>query len=128
MELDAPDHGSVPTDETLLGVLLRNLVDNALRYSPPGSQVRVSLALPPSGRWSLCVEDSGPGMAEADLQRLGERFFRVPGHEAPGSGLGWSIVRRIAQVLGLAVQAGRSRALGGLSVTVGPATLPGLGS
>lgn len=62
--------------------------------------------------------DSGPGLAEADRARLGERFFRVLGSSASGSGLGWSIVRRIADTQGAAVQVGRSATLGGLGVTV----------
>lgn len=125
VELEAPGHGVVHTDETLLGVLLRNLVDNALRYAPAGAQVLVSLQVPATGAWRLSVEDSGPGMSDAELAHLGERFFRVPGNDAPGSGLGWSIVRRIAQVLALEVRAGRAPSLGGLAVTLGPAgTVP----
>jgi two-component system sensor histidine kinase QseC len=64
------------------------------------------------------VEDSGPGVSEADLARLGDRFFRVPGNGAQGSGLGWSIVRRVAQRYHLQVSLGRSPELGGLRVEV----------
>ena len=46
------------------------------------------------GQVVLVIEDSGPGLEPADLDRLGQRFFRVLGQQAPGSGLGWSIVRR----------------------------------
>ena len=75
----------------------------------------------------LVVSDSGPGLAPADLARLGERFFRVLGSGESGSGLGWSIVRRIAAVHGLKIELDRSEALGGLSVTVSaaPAAQPG---
>ena len=59
---------------------------------------------------------------DADQARLGERFFRVLGSEQPGSGLGWSIVRRIAQLHGLLIDVARSPALGGLQVTL---TWPG---
>ncbi len=128
LELDADAPGPVAGDETLIGVLVRNLIDNALRYSPDGAKVCVSVALE-SGQTQLRVEDSGPGMTESEMARLGERFFRVLGNEQPGSGLGWSIVRRIAAVFGAKVQIGRSQQLGGLSVTVrwpvaasGPAT------
>ncbi|MEK8050884.1 ATP-binding protein [Ideonella sp. DXS22W] len=118
--LDAPASACpVPGDATLLAVLLRNLVDNALRYSPPGAAVQVSvLSAAPGQGVQLRVDDSGPGLSEADLARLGERFFRVLGHGQDGSGLGWSIVRRIADVHGAAVTAGRSAALGGLAVSV----------
>lgn len=105
----------VQGDATLLGVLLRNLVDNAIRYSPPEATVQVSVVQEP-GVVRLSVEDSGPGMANAELARLGERFFRVAGSGASGSGLGWSIVRRIADVHRVAVEARRSTRLGGLEV------------
>jgi two-component system sensor histidine kinase QseC len=71
-----------------------------------------------AGRVVLSVEDSGPGLAEADRNRLGERFFRVPGSSESGSGLGWSIVRRIAAVHRLDLQVETSAELGGLAVRV----------
>lgn len=121
LTLEASEPCPVNGNETLLAVLLRNLADNALRYSPPGAQVQVRLAAL-NGRVRLTVADSGPGLAEADLERLGERFFRVldAGHSASqsGSGLGWSIVRRIAAAHGTPVHVARSAALGGLEVVV----------
>jgi two-component system sensor histidine kinase QseC len=66
----------------------------------------------------LQVQDSGPGMSDEAIGHLGERFFRVLGNEQPGSGLGWSIVRRLLQVFGAQVQIGRSETWGGLSVRV----------
>ena len=116
VEAEAPV--PVTGNETLLAVLLRNLVDNALRYSPDGATVRVTLGAAPGAGARLRVEDSGPGLSEADRARLGERFFRVLGTAQPGSGLGWSIVRRIAAAHGAAVQVAPSAALGGLAVTV----------
>jgi two-component system sensor histidine kinase QseC len=107
-----------PVPAGLMGTVVRNLVDNALRYSPPGTEVRLSVEPLPDGRLSLAVEDSGPGLSEADLQRLGERFFRVVGSGKPGSGLGWSIVRRVAGLYGLQVTADRSPSLGGLRVHI----------
>lgn len=113
LEADAP----VPLDGNapLLAALLRNLIDNALRYSPDGATVRVTLQPAPP---RLCVEDSGPGLAEADRARLGERFFRAAGLQAGGSGLGWSIVQRIVSAHGAQVTARRSAQLGGLAVEV----------
>lgn len=108
---------SVAAPALLLSVLIRNLIDNALRYSPDGALVRVAVASE-AGQAVLRVEDSGPGLSEPELARLGERFFRLPGQEQPGSGLGWSIVKRIAAVLGAQVQVSRSRVLGGLAVEV----------
>jgi two-component system sensor histidine kinase QseC len=117
LELDAGAPCQVTGPAPLFSVLVRNLIDNALRYSPDGAQVRVTVAYE-VGHAVLRVEDSGPGMPEPEMARLGERFFRLPGHEQPGSGLGWSIVKRIAAVSGAQVQVGRSGALGGLAVAV----------
>ncbi len=117
LALEAPCACAVAGDEALTGVLVRNLIDNALRYSPGNAQVKVSVAAQ-SGHAVLSVQDSGPGMSEAELAHLGERFYRVLGSDQPGSGLGWSIVKRIAAVFGAQVQVGRSEGLGGLAVTV----------
>jgi two-component system sensor histidine kinase QseC len=108
---------TVRGDATLLGVLLRNLVDNALRYSPAGARIDVSVQ-PVQGQALLRVEDSGPGLPPEQAQRLGRRFERGLGHEESGSGLGWSIVQRIGEAHGLRVDVGRSQRLGGLAVTV----------
>jgi two-component system sensor histidine kinase QseC len=108
---------AVAANETLLGVLVRNLLDNALRYSPPGAQVEAVVQGSAAGV-TLQVQDSGPGMGEEAIGHLGERFFRVLGSEQTGSGLGWSIVRRLLDVFGARAQIGRSPQLGGLSVTV----------
>jgi len=117
IEVDAEPPCSIDADATLLSMLVRNLVDNAIRYSPAGARVSVALRGTDSGVL-LTVDDSGPGMSPADIEHLGERFFRVIGSGQPGSGLGWSIVRRIATVLGAQVRAGRSVDLGGLSIEV----------
>ena len=105
-------------DEALLEVLLRNLVDNALRHSGRGTRITVSMHAGPDGTHRLQVEDSGPGMAAPALERLGERFFRPAGSQAGGSGLGWSIAERIAAVHGLRLTAQRSRALGGFAAVL----------
>lgn len=75
----------------LLEVMLRNILDNAVRYCTPGCQVKITLE-----DKMLTVIDNGPGVSEEYLASLGERFFRPPGHVKTGSGLGLSIVRRIA--------------------------------
>jgi two-component system, OmpR family, sensor histidine kinase QseC len=117
LELDADTPCAVRGAGALVGVLLRNLLDNAIRYSPAGATVRASVQLK-DGAATLEVHDSGPGLDETQRARLGERFFRVLGSEQSGSGLGWSIVQRIAAAQGAKVETGRSAALGGLAVTV----------
>ncbi|MBY0455018.1 MAG: sensor histidine kinase N-terminal domain-containing protein [Burkholderiaceae bacterium] len=116
--LDIAGPTPVTLAEPLAQVLLRNLLDNALRYSPDGAQVRVQIGPSPEGRVQLCVQDSGPGLEPAAMERLGERFFRVPGTGQTGSGLGWSIVQRIARLYGLWVEHDRSPLLGGLRVRI----------
>jgi two-component system sensor histidine kinase QseC len=117
LELDATQNCPLAVSETLLSVLVRNLVDNALRYSPQGAQVLVAVSNS-NGAITLQVDDSGAGLDDATMQRLGERFFRVLGTQQSGSGLGWSIVRRIAQVQGATLVVERSNTLGGLRVLV----------
>jgi two-component system sensor histidine kinase QseC len=116
LSLEAPSSVFVHMPLGLVGVLVGNLVDNAQRYSPAGAQIRVRWEAWPVPR--LEVQDSGPGMSLADLDRLGDRFFRVPGNGAEGSGLGWSIVRRVVQRYHLQLTLGRSADLGGLRVVL----------
>ena len=109
----------VPMNAPLTAVLLRNLMDNALRYGPEGGRVAVQVTPAAASEGArLVVEDAGPGLSDADRERLGERFFRVLGSGQSGSGLGWSIVRRLARLHGLDVALDRSPTLGGLRVTV----------
>ncbi len=117
IEVEAAESCRVEAEATLLSVLIRNLVDNAIRYSPSGARVKVSIRNT-VGSSELTIEDSGPGMNAADMKRLGERFFRVIGSGESGSGLGWSIARRIAAVTGADVHVTRSASLGGLAVVV----------
>lgn len=117
IELDAGESCTVRGDATLLSVMIRNLVDNAIRYSPSGATVRLAVSKA-DGVVRLSLDDSGPGMVPADIERLGERFFRVVGSGQDGSGLGWSITRRIAAIHRAVVRVARSSALGGLSIGV----------
>ena len=117
IEVDATEPCTVRGDATLLSVLVRNLVDNAIRYSPPGAIVKVAVSTR-AGRSAAVGRGQRPGHVAADMERLGERFFRVVGSGQDGSGLGWSIVRRIAAVHRAVVRVARSKLLGGLSVEV----------
>ncbi len=77
----------------LLSLMLRNLIDNAIRYCRQGSTVTLRLE-----RDQIIVEDNGGGVEDADLAKLGQRFYRPAGQNEKGSGLGLSIVYRIAQL------------------------------
>jgi two-component system, OmpR family, sensor kinase len=82
-------------DPEALRVMLGNLVDNAIRYSPTGGRVDVAVAHG-KGQALLAIQDSGPGIPIADRERVFDRFFRGHESDAPGSGLGLAIVKSIA--------------------------------
>ncbi len=88
---------SVVGNADALRILFNNLIDNALRHSPPGSSIDVSLAADAAGV-TVAVEDGGPGIPEADLQRVFDRFYRAADSQTQshGSGLGLAIVKQIA--------------------------------
>lgn len=102
----------------LIGLLLRNLVENARQYTADGSVIRLSLSAK-----GLSVEDNGSEIRDEDIQQLGQRFFRptqrprFANGDEKGSGLGLSIVKRIAALHGFQMQCRRSE-LGGLAVDI----------
>lgn len=114
LTFDAPDALMLQIKPEWFGILVRNLIDNASRYSPEGACLQVTWQASPHPM--LTVQDSGPGMSAADQARLGDRFFRVLGNDASGCGLGWSIVRRIAKLNRVKIKLSSSQALGGLRV------------
>ena len=83
--------------EPSLRLLVRNLLTNAISYTPVGGEVSISLAKQEQCS-VLVVEDSGPGILEEDRERVIERFYRVNNHQAPGCGIGLSIVDRVVQM------------------------------
>jgi len=106
-------------DALLLREMLANLVDNALRYSPDGSHVTVSLAPSDEGKgYMLAVMDTGPGIAPAERERVFEPFYRGADAVAPGTGLGLAIVRTIAAAHNAVVLLGDGPGGVGLHVAV----------
>ena len=95
LSLDAPRPVVVSADATALRMLLRNLIDNAIRYAGPKAQVRIAVA-DEAGQASLTVDDRGPGIPSAERERVFARFYRRDGQAVTGSGLGLAIVRAIA--------------------------------
>lgn len=96
IELRFEQHGTPAAQQgqpLLISLMLRNLIDNAIHYCPNGSQVCVSLYAE-----RVVVSDNGNGVLPEDLQKLGQRFYRPAGQNEKGSGLGLSIVNRIAEL------------------------------
>lgn len=119
LAVDAPVAAPAVADRARLVQLLLLLVDNAVDHSPAGGEVTVRLATA-DGRLQIAVEDSGPGIAPDDRERIFEPFTRLPGtvrHGSGGTGLGLAIARRIAEAHGGTVGAGSS-AVGGARFTV----------
>lgn len=109
-------------DEPVIDALVRNLLDNAVRYAPPDGVVAVRVGHD-GNRVILVVEDSGPGVPEEARQRVFDRFHRELGTGVEGSGLGLSIVAQALQLHGGEIALDTSPTLGGLRATV---TLPAL--
>ena len=114
--LDAEPNVQVMGDRDALRTLVRNLVDNAVRYTPAGGRVQVRTANTPQGA-VLEVTDSGPGIAAADRERVFDRFYRRASAPEGGSGLGLAIVKAIADRHGARVTLADAPG-GGLKVTV----------
>jgi two-component system OmpR family sensor kinase len=96
--MERTDAVRVNGDREALGVLVHNLLDNAIRYSPAGGQVDVSVERQggTEPRAVLVVADGGPGIPLPERERVFDRFHRVPGTNSPGSGIGLALVRSIA--------------------------------
>lgn len=115
-DFTAASDGMVHGQREWLRVLARNLIDNAIRYTPHGGQLRVVIAATAEALL-LQVADSGPGIPAGERQRVLERFHRLHAGEVPGSGLGLAIVARIAALHGAGLELDASP-LGGLEVRV----------
>ncbi len=102
VELPSPSQPAA-ADARALEQILVNLVENSIKYCPPGSRVLLRVVSEGERLLRVSVEDSGPGIAEADLPRLFERFYRVDAgrsREMGGTGLGLSIVKHLVEAMG----------------------------
>ncbi|HEX7931528.1 MAG TPA: ATP-binding protein, partial [Paraburkholderia sp.] len=130
-------HAEIDAEPVLIGILFDNLLDNAIKYGSEGGNIEIAvqrvqdslgdelseplsdpLNEPLADRVLVSVRDDGPGVAPDDLARLTNRFFRATGNQATGSGLGLSIVERIAEHFGGTVHFGTGLAQRGLAVDV----------
>ncbi len=97
------DAGELSGDVDALGILIRNLVDNALRYTAAGGRVQVRCGQE-GDEVLLHVADDGPGVPPDERERIFDRFYRVAGNGERGSGVGLSLVARIAQLHGARIE------------------------
>jgi two-component system OmpR family sensor kinase len=113
------DDGLVLGHADALNILVRNLLDNAIKYTPNGGTINVA-ARSMDGQLQLTVEDSGPGVTPEDRERIFDRFYRAGGQQGGigGSGLGLAIVKTIAEMHAAALTVGQSETLGGFKVTM----------
>jgi two-component system sensor histidine kinase QseC len=116
VSVEVMENVTVAGDPDLLRVAVRNLLDNALRYSPAGGRITLGVRQE-NGAPRLWVEDNGPGVAEAELPRLTERFYRGSEVAQEGNGLGLAIVARIAQLHSASLSL-ENRNEGGLRATL----------
>jgi two-component system OmpR family sensor kinase len=111
------DPAQVMGQQDALLILLRNLLDNAIKYTPEGGTVDLDLRATKAGV-HLSVEDSGAGIPASERERVFNRFYRVPGSAAGGSGLGLAIIKAIAERHGATLALDQSQRLGGLCVQI----------
>jgi signal transduction histidine kinase len=117
LRLERMDAARTRGQAQALYTLVRNLVDNAIRYTPPAGRVSLQTRIE-NGQAIVQVDDTGPGIAPEERGRVFDRFYRLPGSDAEGSGLGLAIVREIARVHGAEVSLGESYGGRGLRAAV----------
>ncbi len=111
------DPATVEGQPDALQILLRNLVENAVKYTPGGGTVDIAVQHE-GGKIVVQVEDSGPGIPPEERERVFDRFYRVAGSDAAGSGLGLAIIKAIAERHGATLTLDSSARLGGLKAVV----------
>lgn len=109
------EHAKVQSVPQLLSVVLKNLIENAIKYSPVAGNVIVSLQRADQ-QILLQIEDEGKGVPEAERELVFDRFYRLPNADVPGAGLGLAIVKRIVDILGIGIELKDSDSLAGLCV------------
>ena len=120
LDLDAPDTLHLTVSPTGFTSIIDNLVDNAIRYTPSGGVVAITLVADMGARsaCTLTVKDTGPGIDVQFRERVFERFYRVPGTEASGSGLGLAIVKKVAAAHGASISLHEGIDGAGLGITL----------
>ena len=118
VSLDAPP---VTVDPVFLDEAVTNAIENTIKYTPPGTAIRISAGqVPGVARIRLTVEDAGPGVPDQALPRIFDKFYRVPGvagGSRSGTGIGLAVVRGLVETMGGEVS-GRRGELGGLAIDI----------
>lgn len=117
IEFEPAQGVSIMVETVSLEILLRNLIDNAIHYTPAGGKVRIETQEQASGV-SISIRDTGPGINPKLYGRVFERYFRKPGQKQNGSGLGLAIAKRCADLLGAKLELIKPETGGGLMVRV----------
>lgn len=117
IEMIATDHCYIKGNITAITILIRNLVDNAIRYCPEHCHIKIFISTD-SKHVILKVADNGPGIPSELHRRVFERFYRVLGNHSPGSGLGLAIVQQIAELHNASIQLNKPDHGTGLIVSV----------
>lgn len=122
---DGVEHARAAVDGEAMALIVRNVLDNAVKYSPDQGQVRIDL-LAAGQHWQIRVDDSGPGVPPEQRSQVFERFYRSPASTTlPGSGLGLAIVQAVARQQGVSLKLDQAPELGGLRVILTvPAATP----
>lgn len=118
LDLAEGDEVTIQGLPALLKVMLRNIIDNAVRHTTAGTQVHVQV-FSNNGQPCIAICDNGAGLPETELEKISQRFYRPLGTQASGSGLGLSIVQRIAEIHHADLNFASEIAGQGLCVTIG---------
>jgi len=118
VEITGSEDKIVYADPVSLSIMIRNLVDNAIRYTKENGEVIIDISEPQENEVVLSVSDNGPGIEPILQSRVFDRFFRVTGHASTGCGLGLSIVKRIADLNNLKVELNNKNNGSGLMASV----------
>ncbi len=97
ISFDEKGSSTIDGNEPSLQLLVRNLLSNAISYTPKDGYIKISIRNQKQ-KVIFCIEDSGPGISKEDRKRVMQRFYRVENHQTPGCGIGLSIVDRVAQM------------------------------
>jgi len=117
VHLDAPP---VEVDPIFLDSSVTNIIENAIKYTPPDAPMRISARVLDDGLVRLTIEDGGPGVPPEAFDKLFDKFYRVPGQQRTsrsGTGIGLAVVRGLVETMGGRVEARRSE-LGGLAIDI----------